>query len=109
MASMLIALSSSPETPAGRQALKLADALAGAGHALTLCCLQDAALLGSDRASGAARAVLDRLLDRGARCLVLGEDLRLRGLRAGARTLTVDHAGLIAALTTDHDRIIGAL
>lgn len=108
MASMLITLSSSPETPAGRQALALADSLAAAGHALTFCCLQDAVLLGSNRAPGEARATLDGVLARGARCLVLGEDLRLRGLRAGARALTVDHAGLIAALTADHGRVIGA-
>ncbi len=109
MASILVALSSSPETPAGRQALKLAESLAAEGHALTLCCLQDAVLLGSDRARGEARALLDGLLDRGARCLVLQEDLLLRGLRAAERALTVDHAGLIAALTADHDRVVGAL
>ena len=109
MASILVALSSSPETPAGRHALTLAESLAAEGHALTLCCLQDAVLLGSDRAPGEARATLDGLLARGARCLVLREDLLLRGLRAGERALTVDHAGLIAALTADHDRVIGAL
>ncbi len=109
MASILIALSSSPASPAGRHALRLAEALAAQGHALTLCCLQDGVLLGSDRAPGEARAVLDGLLDRRARCLVLDEDLLLRGLRAGERALTVDHAGLIAALTADHDRVVGAL
>ncbi len=108
MASILIALSSSPETPAGRHALRLAESLAAERHALTLCCLQDAVLLGSDRVPGEARAMLDDLLDRGARCLVLGEDLLLRGLQAGERALTVDHAGLIAALTADHDRVVGA-
>lgn len=109
MASILVALSSSPETPAGRQALRLAESLAAEGHALTLCCLQDAVLLGSDRALGAARAVLDGLLDRGARCLVLREDLLLRGLQACERAQAVDHAGLIAVLTADHDRVVGAL
>ena len=108
MASILIALSSSPDTPAGQQALKLAASLAAEGHALTLCCLQDAALLGSGRAPAEARAVLDGVLGRGARCLVLGEDLLLRGLRVGERALTVDYAGLIAALTADHDRVVGA-
>ena len=109
MASILLALSSSPASPAGRHALRLAESLAALGHALTLCCLQDGALLGSDRVPGEARAALDGLLERGARCLVLGEDLLLRGLRAGERALTVDHAGLIAALTADHDRVVGAL
>ena len=31
------------------------------------------------------------------------------GLQGGERALTVDHAGLIAALTATHDRVIGAL
>lgn len=109
MASILLALTSSPKAPAGRHALRLAESLAAEGYTLTLCCLQDAVLLGSDRAPGEVRAALDRLLDRGAHCLVLGEDLLLRGLQAGERALTVDHAGLIAALTADHDRVIGAL
>ena len=109
MASILLALSSSPASPAGRHALRLAESLAALGHALTLCCLQGGVLLGSDRVPGEARAALDGLLERGARCLVLGEDLLLRGLRAGERALTVDHAGLIAALTADHDRVVGAL
>jgi sulfur transfer complex TusBCD TusB component (DsrH family) len=108
MASILIAFSSSPETPAGRHALKLAESLAAAGHTLTLCCLQDAALLGSDRAPAEARTVLDGLLDRGARCMALLDDLTLRGLQAGARAETVDHAGLIAVLTADHHRVVGA-
>ncbi len=109
MASILLTLGSSPETAAGQRALALASALAGHGHALTLCCIQDAVLLGSDRAPGAARAILDGLLDRGARCLVLRADLLLRGLHGGERALTVDHAGVIAALAADHDRVIGAL
>lgn len=109
MASILLTLGSSPETPAGQRALALASSLADQGHALTLCCLQDAVLLGSDRAPGEARAMLDGLLDRGARCLVLRQDLLLRGLQGGERALMVDHAGLIAALTATHDRVIGAL
>ncbi|MEK7370749.1 MAG: hypothetical protein AAB265_04760 [candidate division NC10 bacterium] len=53
--------------------------------------------------------MLASLLDRGARCLVLRQDLLLRGLQGGERALTVDHADLIAALTANHDRVIGAL
>ncbi len=109
MAAILLALSSSPETPAGQRALALAGSLADQGHALTLCCLQDAVLVASTRASNEARAALDRLLDRGARCLVLGEDLALRGLRAGPRASALDYTGLVAALAGDHDRVIGAL
>lgn len=108
MASILIAVTSAPETAGGRQALTLADSLVAQGHRLTVCCLQDAALLGSSRIPGEARVVLDRLLDRGGRCLVLLDDLALRGLEAGARAVTVDRAGLIAALTADHDRVVGA-
>lgn len=109
MASVLVVLTSSPTTPTGRQALALAESLAGQGHALTLCCLQDAALLGSDRSPREARAVLDRLLDRGARCVVLGEDLALRGLREVPHARTVDHAGVVALLAAPQDRVIGAL
>lgn len=108
MASILIVVTSAPETAGGRQALALADSLAAQGHRLMVCCLQDGVVLGSNRVSGEARAVLDRLLDRGAQCLALLDDLALRGLEAGARAVTVDRAGLIAALTADHDRVVGA-
>lgn len=109
MASILVVLTSSPTTPGGRQALALAESLADQGHALTLCCLQDATLLGSNCPPPDAWPALDRLLDRGARCLVLGEDLGLRGLQEGPRSSTVNHAGLVTLLTSEHDRVIGAL
>lgn len=109
MASILVVLSSSPASQPGRRALALGESLADQGHALTLCCLQDAVLLGSDRSPREARASLDRLLQRGARCLVLGEDLACRGLRPGAYAVTVDHAGVAALLAAEHDRTIGAL
>lgn len=109
MASILIVLSSSPSSPAGQRALALAEALAGQGHTLTLCCLQDGALLGSDRPPPDARPALDRLLDRGARCLVLGEDLTSRGLNPSGRASPVDHASVVALLAGKHDRVIGAL
>lgn len=109
MASILLVLSSSPTSPAGRQAVSLAESLAGQGHALTLCCLQDGTLLGSDHAPPEARSALADMLDRGARCVVLDEDLALRGLRPGARASAVDHAGVVALLGAAHDRVIGAL
>jgi hypothetical protein len=109
MASILVALMSSPETPRGRRALSIVESLAVQGHTLTLCCVQDAVLLGSSRAPQPSRATLDRLLSHGARCLVLGEDLALRGLEAGPAVSMVDHTGVATALAADHDRIIGAL
>ena len=108
MPSILLTLTSAPETAGGRQGLALAESLAAEGHRLTMCCLQDAVILGSHRAPDGARAILDRLLDRGARCLVLLDDLVLRGLAAGERTVTVDRDGIVAALTADHDRVFGA-
>lgn len=109
MASILVAMTSSPKSPSGQRALALAESLVGQGHTLTLCCLQDAVLLASDRAPSDARSVLDGLLDQGARCIVLGEDLTLRGLQAAPRTSAVNHAGLVALLAAEHDRVIGAL
>ena len=109
MASILLTLSSSPDTANGQRALILAGSLVDQGHALTVCCLQDAVLFGSNHVPIEARRALDRLLARGARCLVLGEALELRGLEAGPRAATVDYAGLVALLAGEHDRIIGAL
>jgi hypothetical protein len=109
MASVLVALMSSPDTPRGERALSLVESLAVQGHAVTLCCVQDAVLLGSSRAPQASRAALDRLLGRGARCVVLGEDLASRGLEPGPAVSTMDHLGLATALAADHDRVIGAL
>jgi sulfur transfer complex TusBCD TusB component (DsrH family) len=108
MASICVVLRSAPDTPAGRQALALVESLAREGHTLTLCCLQDAVLLAADRGLEGARETLAGLLARGARCLVLGDDLVTRGLRAGEHACTVDRAGLIAALTAGHDRVVGA-
>jgi hypothetical protein len=109
MASVLVALISSPETPVGQRALSLVECLVVQGHAVTLCCVQDAALLGSSRAPQTSRATLDRLLGGGARCLVLGDDLALRGLEPGPAVSVVDQVGLATTLAADHDRIIGAL
>ena len=109
MASILIVLSSSPGSSLGERALTLAESLSRAGHALTLCCLQDAALLASTRAPGVARAALDAMRQRGARCLVSAEDLEMRGLRASDGISATDHSGVVALLAGAHDRVIGAL
>ncbi|HEV8308074.1 MAG TPA: DsrE family protein [Methylomirabilota bacterium] len=109
MASILIVLTSSPATPAGRRALALAGALGSQGHGLTLCCLQEAVVLGSTRPPRDVRPELQGLMARDVRCIVLREDLTLRGLEAGPDATPVDHAGLIALLAADHDRVIGAL
>jgi hypothetical protein len=109
MAAILLALTSSPQSPAGQRALAFAESLAEEGHRLTLCCLQDAVLLASRRAAGPPRESRDRLLERGARCLVLGEDLTRRGLEADPRASVLDHAGVAAALAAGHDRVVGAL
>jgi hypothetical protein len=108
MASVLIALTSSPDAAAGQRALALAESLAGEGHALTICCLEDAVLLGSARAPREARAALDRLHDRGVRCFVLGPELALRGLEAGPQAESVGYPDVIAALAACPDRVIGA-
>jgi hypothetical protein len=100
MASILLVLTSSPLSPPGQRALALAGSLAEAGHALTLCCLQDAV---------ATPPFLRHLLERGTRCVVLGEDLEMRGLRAPEGATVVDRAGIVALLADGHDRVIGAL
>jgi hypothetical protein len=102
-------LTSAPGSPSGQQALVLAESLADQGHSLTLCCLQDAVVLGSRCPPRAAHAALERLLDREARCLVLEADLILRGLEPGRRASALDHAGVVGLLSADHDRVIGAL
>ena len=109
MPSILVVLTSSPGTPAGQQALALAESLTDQGHVLTLCCLQDAAVLGSHCPPRDAHAVFGRLLARGARCAVLGEDLRLRGLQESPHASVLDQADLVTLLAADHDRVIGAL
>jgi sulfur transfer complex TusBCD TusB component (DsrH family) len=109
MASILAVLTSSPASPAGQRALSMAESLVGQGHVLTLCCLQDAALLAGDHSPREAGARLDRLLDRGTRCVVLGEDLACRGLTRRERAAAVDYAGIVALLSAQHDRVIGAL
>ncbi len=109
MASILIVLASSPASSFGERALALAESLSREGHVLTLCCLQDAALLASTRAPRAARAALEGMLHRGARCLVTAEDLEFRGLRVADRVSPTDHAGVVALLASEHDRVIGAL
>jgi hypothetical protein len=109
MASILVVLTSPPAAPAGRQALAFVESLRSQGHGLTLCCLQDAAVLGSIRLPRDIRSELEGLVARDVRCVVLQEDLVLRGLEVAPHVIPVDHAGLIARLAADHDRVIGAL
>ncbi|MBI4590239.1 MAG: hypothetical protein HY725_15505 [Candidatus Rokubacteria bacterium] len=109
MASILLVLTSSPASANGERALALSESLADQGHILTLCCLQDGVLLGSDRGPRESRSSLDRLLGRGARWVVLSEDLAARGLTLSSRAFPVDHAGVVALLAGAHDRVIGAL
>jgi sulfur transfer complex TusBCD TusB component (DsrH family) len=109
MASILMLLTSSPASQTGQRALSLAESLVDQGHLLTLCCLQDATLLGSDRSPREARGALESLLERGARCLVLGEDLACRGLAPAHGAKTVNHAGVVDLLAGPYDRLIGAL
>ena len=109
MASILMVLISSPASPAGQRARSVAESLADEGHRLNLICLQDAVLLGSDRSPLEARSLVHRLLARGATLAVLGEDLACRGLKPDNRALTIDHAGVVALLAREHDRVIGAL
>lgn len=109
VASIVVVLSSSPASSAGQRALALVESFADQGHALTLCCLQDAVVLGSGRSPREARSSFDRVLGRGARCIVLGEDLASRGLTPGAYAMPLDHAGVVALLAGEYDRVIGAL
>lgn len=109
MGSILVVLTSPPTAPAGRQALALAGSLRSQGHGLTLCCLQDAAVLGSTRPPRDIRPELEGLMARDVRCVVLQQDLALRGLEAAPRAEPVDHAGLLAVLAAGHDRVIGAI
>ena len=102
---MLLVLTSSPHSPAGERALELAESLADQGHALTLCCLQDAVCLA---ASERARPRLRRLMGSGVRCVVLEDDLKMRGLRAFEETSVVDRKAVVSLLA-DHDRVVGAL
>ncbi len=106
MASILLVLTSSPQSPPGQRALAIAGSLAEAGHAITLCCLQDAVFLG---AGDQARPALSRLLGGGARWAVLREDLAMRGLPAHEGASVVDHAGVVALLAGGYDRVIGCL
>ena len=87
----------------------MAESLVDQGHALTLCCLQDSVILGSDRSPRDARVSLDRLVNRGTRCVALGEDLTCRGLKPSDPASTIDHAGVVALLSAGHQRVIGAL
>jgi sulfur transfer complex TusBCD TusB component (DsrH family) len=106
MASILLVLTGSPHSSTGQRALALAESLAAQGHTLTLCCLQDAVFLA---AGGPVRPQLRRLLEGGARCVALGDDLNMRGLRAMKVISVVDRAAIVSLLAADHDRVIGAL
>lgn len=109
MASILLVLTSSPHSSAGERALALAESLAGQRHTLILCCLQDAVFLARGGETNGSQEPLRRLLEHGARCVVLDEDLLTRGLKAGSHVVATDRAGVVALLAGDHDRVIGAL
>ena len=106
---ILMLLASAPHSPSGKQALTFAQSLAAEGHALTLCCLQDAVAWGAGVADDPTRSLLHRLEAVGVRRVVLGADLEMRGLRAPRGVSVVDYAGLVTLLAAEHDRVIGAL
>ncbi len=105
---ILVLLASAPDSPSGKQALAFAQSMTAEGHALTLCCRQDAAAWGAGRADDPTRSFVHRLEAAGVRCVALGADLELRGLRAARGVSVVDYAGLVTLLAAEHDRVIGA-
>lgn len=104
---IVMLLASAPHSPSGKQALAFAQSLAAQGHALTLCCLQDAVAWGAGGADDPTRSFLHRLEAAGVRWVVLGADLEMRGLRAPRGVSVVDYAGLVTLLAAEHDRVIG--
>jgi len=110
MASILMVITSSPHTPAGERApSRSASPWPARDTRSPFAASRTAVLLASTRAPSGGRAALDRLLDPDARCLVLSDDLILRGLQAAARARAIDYPAVVATLTADHDRVVGAL
>lgn len=104
MASTLILIGSSGRAGATRDAVALAELLWKQGQELGICLLQDAVPMACGQA-GIGRP-------EGAALYVLGEDLRLRGLReadATPRAKVVDYVELVDLMLAKYERVIGIL
>ena len=104
MEPVVLLVASGPRTPEAATALALAGALQEAGHAVSLCLLQDATLL--------ALARSDRPLLVPTRVYVAADDLLLRGFTVEDVTPGVqvtDHGALVDLMTMDGVRTIGVL
>lgn len=102
MPSTLIVIGSSAGTGGAQDAMTLAGHLRAQGQELGICLLQDAVLMAC-RQIGPGRP-------EEAALFVLGEDLRLRGLREADATRAakvVDHAELVDLILTRYERVIG--
>ena len=105
-------ITSSPTSPEGRQALDLAKALSATHEPLTICALQDAAVLACLKQPHETRQAMKHLLARGATVCVLQEDLALRGLASSELlepVTLVDYRKIVDLLADGRAQIIGCL
>jgi sulfur transfer complex TusBCD TusB component (DsrH family) len=107
----VVVLRSGPGTSEAEGALGLAQAMLDQGGALVVALLQDAALLALKSGELPAQRRLRGLLETGARCVYLAEDLAMRGFGSD-QTLVgcspVAYDELVDVLLADGTRVAGA-
>lgn len=104
MERIAVLIASSPTSPSAGRAFQLIRDLSAAGHAVTLCLLEDAVYAASVRTSAYP-------LDRCAAVLALEADLDLRGVRRGGlhescRLCSYDD--VVDLVMAESDRTLGA-
>jgi sulfur transfer complex TusBCD TusB component (DsrH family) len=107
----VVVLRSGPGTSEAEGALGLAEALVEQGGTLVVALLQDAVLIALKDSELASQRQLRALLDTGARCVYLADDLAMRGVGSDQTLLGCSPVGyeeLVDVLLADGARVAGA-
>jgi sulfur transfer complex TusBCD TusB component (DsrH family) len=107
----VVVLRSGPGTSEAEGALRLAEALLEQADVLALALIEDAVLIALKDGELPAQGQLRGLLDAGAPCVYLAEDLALRGFDADQSLpgcAPTGYDGLVDLMLADDARVAGA-
>lgn len=111
MKSILMLILSSPNSHNALRSLKLARDLNGQGNQVSICLLQDGALLALGTGDEWVKDLLVQLLSKKVELYVIWDDLRLRGFKKKElvpEVQLVDYDQLVDLLMDRYESVLGA-
>lgn len=110
MKSILVMISSPPNTPNAVRALRLANAFNEKGNKVSVFLLQDGVLCALSKQDTSAKALLEKAMTAGAGCYVLEEDLVCRGFKMQdgiSKVRRSDYSELVELMMERNDLVLG--